>query len=104
AAPGPPARTARPGGHAPSRLSAPSRVPGGGGARRGEHGAGAPGPRVRSLSAPGIMGAMMPGAQIRQRFLDYFARHGHTVVPSSSLVPAQDPTLLFTNAGMNQFK
>ena len=50
------------------------------------------------------MGAMMTGAQIRQRFLDYFARHGHTVVPSSSLVPAQDPTLLFTNAGMNQFK
>jgi alanyl-tRNA synthetase len=47
---------------------------------------------------------MMTGAQIRQRFLDYFARHGHTVVPSSSLVPAQDPTLLFTNAGMNQFK
>ena len=47
---------------------------------------------------------MMTGAQIRQRFLDYFARHGHTVVPSSSLVPGQDPTLLFTNAGMNQFK
>jgi alanyl-tRNA synthetase len=47
---------------------------------------------------------MMTGAQIRQRFLDYFAGHGHTVVPSSSLVPAQDPTLLFTNAGMNQFK
>ena len=47
---------------------------------------------------------MMTGAQIRQRFLDYFTRQGHTVVPSSSLVPAQDPTLLFTNAGMNQFK
>ena len=47
---------------------------------------------------------MMTGAQIRQRFLEYFARHGHSVVPSSSLVPAQDPTLLFTNAGMNQFK
>ncbi|HKZ08388.1 MAG TPA: alanine--tRNA ligase [Methylomirabilota bacterium] len=46
----------------------------------------------------------MTGAQIRQRFLDYFARHGHTVVRSSSLVPGQDPTLLFTNAGMNQFK
>jgi len=47
---------------------------------------------------------MMTGAQIRQRFLDYFARNGHTVVRSSSLVPAQDPTLLFTNAGMVQFK
>jgi len=41
---------------------------------------------------------------IRARFLDYFKRHGHTVVASSSLVPANDPTLLFTNAGMVQFK
>jgi alanyl-tRNA synthetase len=46
----------------------------------------------------------MTGSQIRQRFLDYFARRGHHVVRSSSLVPANDPTLLFTNAGMNQFK
>src|ERR1700682_4749607 len=46
----------------------------------------------------------MTGSQIRQKFLDYFASNGHRVVRSSSLVPANDPTLLFTNAGMNQFK
>ncbi|HTQ54784.1 MAG TPA: alanine--tRNA ligase [Bryobacteraceae bacterium] len=46
----------------------------------------------------------MTGHQIRQRFLDFFAARGHRVVRSSSLVPANDPTLLFTNAGMNQFK
>ncbi|WP_457669323.1 alanine--tRNA ligase [Thiolapillus sp.] len=47
---------------------------------------------------------MKTSAEIRQAFLDYFADHGHTVVESSSLVPANDPTLLFTNAGMVQFK
>lgn len=46
----------------------------------------------------------MTGAQIREAFLQYFKEHGHTVVASSSLVPFEDPTLLFTNAGMNQFK
>jgi alanyl-tRNA synthetase len=46
----------------------------------------------------------MTGSQIRQKFLDYFASNGHRIVRSSSLVPANDPTLLFTNAGMNQFK
>jgi alanyl-tRNA synthetase len=44
------------------------------------------------------------GSQTRQTFLDYFASKGHRIVRSSSLVPANDPTLLFTNAGMNQFK
>jgi alanyl-tRNA synthetase len=46
----------------------------------------------------------MTSAEIRQSFLDYFVERGHTVVPSASLVPVDDPTLLFTNAGMNQFK
>src|SRR5512135_217772 len=46
----------------------------------------------------------MTGSQVRQRFLDYFSARGHRVVRSSSLMPANDPTLLFTNAGMNQFK
>src|SRR5438132_1399595 len=47
---------------------------------------------------------MLSGSQIRRKFLDYFVQHGHKEVHSSSLVPANDPTLLFTNAGMNQFK
>src|SRR3989304_6113235 len=47
---------------------------------------------------------MTTGNAPRQRFLDYCGRNGHTVLRSSSLVPAQDPTLLFTNAGMVQFK
>ncbi|MDI3297755.1 MAG: alanine--tRNA ligase [Bacillota bacterium] len=46
----------------------------------------------------------LSSSEIRSRFLGYFARRGHTVVPSSSLVPQNDPTLLFTNAGMVQFK
>jgi alanyl-tRNA synthetase len=47
---------------------------------------------------------MLTGSQIRRRFLDFFVQKGHKEVHSSSLVPANDPTLLFTNAGMNQFK
>ncbi len=46
----------------------------------------------------------MKTADIRQAFLDYFVSKGHAVVPSSSLIPGNDPTLMFTNAGMNQFK
>ncbi|MGH9831817.1 MAG: alanine--tRNA ligase, partial [Blastocatellia bacterium] len=46
----------------------------------------------------------MTGNEVRNTFLNYFAKHGHKIVKSSPLLPANDPTLLFTNAGMNQFK
>ena len=46
----------------------------------------------------------MTSDEIRSDFLEYFRKQGHTIVPSAPLIPADDPTLLFTNAGMNQFK
>ncbi len=50
------------------------------------------------------MSKQLSGAEIRQQFIDYFIGKEHTFVPSSSLVPGGDQTLLFTNAGMVQFK
>lgn len=47
---------------------------------------------------------MISAAEIRRSFLDFFAQHDHQIVPSSPLIPKDDPTLLFTNAGMVQFK
>ncbi|MEB3701395.1 Alanine--tRNA ligase [Candidatus Bealeia paramacronuclearis] len=47
---------------------------------------------------------MLTTVEIRSQFLDYFKKNGHTIVPSGSLVPHNDPTLMFSNAGMNQFK
>src|SRR5436309_12753250 len=46
----------------------------------------------------------MSSRDIRSRYLQFFAENGHTIVPSSSLLPANDPTLIFTSAGMVQFK
>src|SRR5665213_1148640 len=51
-----------------------------------------------------VNSSYMSASEVRRAFLEYFREHGHTVVPSSSLVPGNDPTLLFTNAGMVQFK
>ncbi len=59
---------------------------------------------MSSSSKPAQRMAVATSAEIRQQFLDFFSEHRHTIVPSDSLVPVGDATLLFTNAGMNQFK
>jgi alanyl-tRNA synthetase len=51
-----------------------------------------------------MTGKLMKSVELRQKFFDYFVKNGHTRAESSSLIPADDPTLLFANAGMNQFK
>lgn len=43
-------------------------------------------------------------SQLRSQWLDYFGKHGHTILPGSNVIPEDDPSLLFVNAGMNQFK
>ncbi len=53
---------------------------------------------------PETAASPLPAAEIRRRFLEFFAERGHTIVPSASLIPAGDQTLLFTNSGMVQFK
>src|SRR4029453_3726346 len=65
--------------------------------------AGAPWPQAVPLPIRLTM-RQMTSNEIRSSFLKYFEKNGHRIVASSSLVPADDPTLLFTNAGMNQFK
>ncbi|HLF25423.1 MAG TPA: alanine--tRNA ligase [Anaerolineae bacterium] len=61
-------------------------------------------PRATTPAAPVVERPHFGSAQIRQMFLDFFAERGHTIVPSMSLLPTDDPTLLFTNSGMVQFK
>ncbi len=58
----------------------------------------------RTVGEVGAPIPWLPASEIRRRFIDFFAERGHAVVPSASLVPAGDPTLLFANSGMVQFK
>src|SRR5215208_7427838 len=58
----------------------------------------------RRVRASGLEWSVMTSNELRSSFLQFFERHGHRIVSSSPLVPQDDPTLLFTNAGMNQFK
>ncbi|KFA63023.1 hypothetical protein S40285_07244 [Stachybotrys chlorohalonatus IBT 40285] len=60
--------------------------------------------RFRSTAGMATDSVQWPAKRVRQTFFDYFEERGHTIVPSGSVVPHSDPTLLFTNAGMNQFK
>jgi len=59
---------------------------------------------IRRATSKASAARTLSSNELRRLFLDYFRKHGHTIVPSSPLVPANDPTLLFTNAGMVQFK
>ncbi len=61
-------------------------------------------PHWHTMSNPTVTAPVTSVADIRKTFLDFYAAKGHTVVPSSSLVPGNDPTLMFTNSGMVQFK
>ena len=61
-------------------------------------------PNWHTMSNPIVTTPVISVADIRKSFLDFYAAKGHTVVPSSSLVPGNDPTLMFTNSGMVQFK
>ncbi|SRR5258708_24353756 len=59
---------------------------------------------TRTMSTPSITTPKWPAAKVRETYLEYFKDRGHTYWPSSSTIPYDDPTLLFANAGMNQYK